>query len=289
MIPAEFRYVRPATLTDALGILRDEPGARPLAGGQSLLTLLKTRVARPAVVVDLGALAELRELRRDDDTVTVGAMVTMATLARETAVRESASILPRTLAHVADVQVRNRGTLGGSLAYGDPAGDLAGAAIAAGASVRLVSADGERVVPVAELYAGPFTTVLEPGELVAEIAVPRHDGARTAYHAIARRPADPTLAGVAVVARFDGDTVTDVRLGLVGLADRPLEAVATAGALRGNPLTPDTVAAAVAALDGEIAPVDSTAGSATYRRAVAPAALERALRDAEMDREMARA
>lgn len=275
MIPAPFRYVRPSTLAQALELLNAEAAACVLAGGQSLLTQLKSRAVTPDLVVDLGALDELREIRSRPGTVTIGAMVTFARLAKNPVVRESVPVLAQTVAHVADVQVRNRGTLGGSLSYADPSGDLAGAVIAAGGTVRLVSADGERELPAEQLYAGPFRTVLAPGELLVDVTMPRHDTAHTAYYAVARRPADPTLAGVALVATVDADRITDIGVGLVGLGDRPLAAAATARALRGQPLGG---AEAGTALADEIAPLPSTAGQAEYRRAVALTALERALR-----------
>lgn len=277
MIPAPFRYVRPSTVTQALELLRDEPGACVLAGGQSLLTQLKSRAVTPDLVVDLGALAELREVRSGSDVVTIGAMVTFATLARLQTVREALPLLAQTVAHIADVQVRNRGTIGGSLAYADPSGDLAGAVIAAGGTVRLVSADGERELPAEQLYSGPFSTVLARDELLLDVTVPRHDAAHTAYYAVARRPADPTLAGVAMVASVDDGLLSDARVGLVGLGDRPLAGVGTARALTGQPLA-TAAAAGSAALAAEIAPLPSPAGDADYRRSVAPAALERALR-----------
>lgn len=283
MIPVDFAYARPGSLADTLAVLDGNPGARLLAGGQSLLTQLKTRTVAPDVVVDIGGLDELRAIRLEDDRLVIGAMVTMASLTRDAAVARAVPILPLVLRHVADVQVRNRGTLGGSLAYADPSGDLAGAAIASGASVRLASSAGEREVPVAELYTGPFRTVLRAGEVLTAVSLPRRDGARASYGAVARRPADPTLAGVAVVADVDGGTVTELAIGLVGLGDRPLPAPRTAAAVRGRPLGDETIAAARAELDAEIAPLDSTAGSADYRRAVAPVALERALREAVGD------
>lgn len=153
------------------------------------------------------------------------------------------------------------------------------AALAAGARVRVAGPAGERELPVAELYPGPFATVLGPGELIAEILVPRRDGDRAAYYPLARRPADLTLAGAAVVAAVDGDgRLTRVGVGLVGLADRPVAATGTAAALEGRVPDADTLAAARAALLAEIAPVDSPVAPAGYRRAIAPVVLERALR-----------
>jgi aerobic carbon-monoxide dehydrogenase medium subunit len=278
VIPAPFDYVRPATLGEALGLLAERPGAKLLAGGQSLLTQLKTRVLTPPLLIDLGGVAELRDLTAGAETLRIGAMVTVADLEAHPEVTAAAPVLGATLRHVADVQVRNRSTLGGTIAYADPGGDLTGAAIAAGARVRVVSAAGERELPVAGLFTGPFTTVLEPGELIAEILVPRRDGDRAAYHPIARRPADPTLAGVAVVAGVDGERLSGVGIGLVGLGDRPLAATATATALEGRTLDAGVMTAAVQALLTEIDPADSPVAPASYRRAVAPVALERALR-----------
>jgi CO/xanthine dehydrogenase FAD-binding subunit len=207
VIPAPFDYVRPATLGEALGLLAERPEAKLLAGGQSLLTQLKTRVLTPPLLIDLGGVAELRDLTAGAETLRIGAMVT-----------------------------------------------------------------------VAGVFTGPFTTVLEPGELIAEILVPRRDGDRAAYHPIARRPADPTLAGVAVVAGVDGERLSGVGIGLVGLGDRPLAATATAAALEGRTLDAGVMTAATQALLTEIDPADSPVAPASYRRAVAPVALERALR-----------
>ena len=279
MIPAPLDYARPATLAEALRLLADRADAKVLAGGQSLLTQLKLRLLTPPLLVDVSGLEELRRISVDADTVRIGAMVTVGELEVHPEIRAAAPVLGVTLRHVADVQVRNRSTLGGTLAYADPGGDMTGAAIAAGAAVRVVGSGGERELPVEELYPGPFTTVLRPGELIAEILVPRRDGDRAAYYPLARRPADPTLAGVAVVAAVDGDgRLGRVGVGLVGLADRPLAGTATAAALEGRVPDAATLAAAGAALLGEIAPGDSPVAPASYRRAIAPVALERALR-----------
>jgi aerobic carbon-monoxide dehydrogenase medium subunit len=279
MIPAPLDYVRPDTVAEALRLLAERPDATPLAGGQSLLTQLKLRTLTPPLLVDISGLPELRQVGVDDRTVRIGAMVTVAELETDPEVRRAAPVLGAALRHVADVQVRNRSTLGGTIAYADPGGDMTGAAIAAGARVRVAGPAGDRELAVEELYTGPFATVLRPGELIAEILVPRRDGDRAAYYPLARRPADPTLAGVAVVASVDGEgRLTRVGVGLVGLSDRPVAATGTAAALEGRVVDAATLAAAKAALLGEIAPLDSPVAPASYRRAVAPVVLERALR-----------
>ena len=215
MIPAPFEYVRAESLAGAIGELAED-GARPLAGGQSLIPLLRLRLAAPSKLVDIGGLEELRGMSRRDGALTLGALVTWNEL-------EAAAAAPAALrqcaAGVGDLQVRNVGTVGGSVAHADPAADLPAVLVALQARIGLRAADGSREVEAAEFFQGPFTTACREDELVAEVAVPDlPPGAGSAYVAIEQPASGFALAGATAVVMPDGTG----RLALTGVADRPL-------------------------------------------------------------------
>jgi carbon-monoxide dehydrogenase medium subunit len=229
MIPGAFDYLRPASVEEALGALGED--AKPLAGGHSLIPLLKLRLARPAVLVDIGRL-DLRGLAGGDGAVRVGALTTHAELERAPELRGPLRALAQAAGSVGDRQVRNLGTVGGSVAHGDPSSDAAAALLALGARFRVRSARGEREVPADEFFLGAFTTALEPDELLVELVLPDPGaGAMSAYVAIEDPASGYPLAGAAALARADGS----VAVGVTGVASRPFRIEgeeALAGALR---------------------------------------------------------
>ena len=182
MIPVSFDYMKPSTVEDAVNALADASDeGKVLAGGQSLLPVLRLRLAAPALLVDLGGLPQLRGIRSDGDTVAIGAMTTHAELAAA-----GIPLLSQAAATVGDRQVRHLGTIGGSLAHADPAGDLPTAAVALDAQMVIANQDGRRIVPASEFFVDIFTTALRPGELLVEVRVPRLDGWGTRYGMIPR-------------------------------------------------------------------------------------------------------
>ena len=241
MYPPSFRYHRPATLQEAIAILQREPEARPLAGGQSLIPAMKLRLMAPTALVDLSRLQELRGISRGGERWHIGAMTTH---------REMEFAGPHLLAEVAhvigDPAVRNRGTIGGSLAHADPAADYPAAILALAATIRAVGPNGERAIPADQFFQGMFTTALMPGELITGIEV-RELGPRWgwAYEKFPHPASGYALVGVAAVIQAEDGAARYVRIGVTGAADSPFRATAVEEALQGKALTPQTVAAAV--------------------------------------------
>ncbi|HUQ42868.1 MAG TPA: xanthine dehydrogenase family protein subunit M [Candidatus Limnocylindria bacterium] len=247
MIPAAFDYARPASIDEALELLAaGDPSIRVLAGGQSIVPLMKLRLARPERLVDVGRLPELRGIRgAEDGGLVIGALTTWATLladARVTSIGALADVLPQ----IGDVQVRNLGTIGGSLVHADPASDIAAPALAL--DVRLVArsaARGERTIPIAELFAGAFMTTLEPDELLTEIHIPRlAPGGASAYVALPQQASGYPIAGVAVVlgARTGGDgPPASIGIGVTGVGDQPYRATAVEEAILAGAVPADAV------------------------------------------------
>jgi carbon-monoxide dehydrogenase medium subunit len=245
MIPAAFDYVRAETVDDALVALAN-PDAKVLAGGMSLLPMMKLRLARPSILVDIGRL-DLRGVGQDGDTIEIAALTTYEELLRQgdglpDALREAA-------ASVGDLQVRNSGTVGGSIAHGDPASDVGAAFVALGGRARLQSAAGTREVPADEFFLGVFTTALQPQELLTAVLIPAvAPGDGSAYASVEDDASGYPLAGAAVHAHVDGGRIDSCTIGLTGVATRPLRAPAVEAAVVAAAGVPDA-AAIVGALE----------------------------------------
>jgi carbon-monoxide dehydrogenase medium subunit len=237
MTPEPFEYVAPATLDEALSALRDlGDEAKVMAGGQSLLSAMKLRLASPRHVVDLGRIRALDDIRDEGEAIAIGALVTYAELKASALLRTRCALLPRAASVVGDVQVRNRGTIGGALAHADPAGDICAAVLALDARLKLVSTRGERWVGAGEFFVGMYTTALAPDEVLAEIRVPAIAGWRCAYLKAARRPSDFALVGVAVRSRIEGRTCADLAMAVTGVSDKVFRARSVETALNGRTL-----------------------------------------------------
>jgi carbon-monoxide dehydrogenase medium subunit len=217
MIPASVEYVRPASLEEALAAL-GEPDAKAIAGGQSLLPAMKLRIARPSLLVDIGGL-ELDGMAMQDDELAIGALTTWDELSRSEALRRPAlAAIGECASSIGDLQVRNRGTIGGGLAHADPASDMPAVMLALGARLTVRSAMGERTIEAAELALGPFTTSLTEGELITEIGIPAQPGGSgSAYVAVEHPASGFALAGAAAHVRPDGTK----RVALTGIAAAP--------------------------------------------------------------------
>lgn len=281
MKPAPFEYHRPASVEEALELLAEHgPDAKPLAGGQSLVPAMNFRLARPAVLVDLNPVAELDYLDAGDGVLRIGAMARQRAAERSTDVARMAPLLTETLPFVAHPQIRNRGTLGGSLAHADPAGEIAAVMLALDATVVLRGRSGERRVGVDGFFTGLFETALEPGELLVEIDVPALD-ARTgcAFTEVARRHGDYALAGVAAVVVLDDQgRCRRTRVSLLGVGEGPVLARRAMKALEGErPGAKVIAAAAGAAAAKDIDPPGDIHASAAYRRHLTGVLVRRAL------------
>jgi aerobic carbon-monoxide dehydrogenase medium subunit len=278
VIPAEFDYVRPGSVDEALAALRDGgEDAKLLAGGHSLLPLMKLRLAAPTLLVDLGGVPGLSGIERSDGGWRIGPMTTHAAMERET----DLGLASKVASTIADPQVRHRGTLGGSLAHGDPASDQLAILLAYEGSVVIRGESGEREVAAAELFQDYLTTAVGEGEVLTEVRLPAMDGYGFGYHKFNRRKEDWAMvaAGALVKKAADG-TCEDVRVGLTHMSSVPLRATAVEAALRGKPLDADSIAAAAEqAAEGTEPPADLNA-SADYKRHLARVLTKRALTDA---------
>ncbi|WP_019806566.1 FAD binding domain-containing protein, partial [Saccharomonospora halophila] len=236
MIPAPFDYVAPSTADDAVRALADAgEDAKILAGGQSLLPVLRLRMAAPTTVIDLTNIGELRGVRDDGDALVIGAMTTHHDVQRDPLIAEHAALLARATETVADPQVRHRGTFGGSLAHADPAGDLPAPALAMDTEMVLRGMDGTRRVPAEEFFADFFTTALAPSEILTEVRVPKFTGWQAHYEKFNRVAQAWSIVGVAATVRTDAGAIAEARVALTNMASVPVRARGVERALVGQP------------------------------------------------------
>lgn len=251
MKAADFAYRRPADLAGALAVLSEE-GAEvaPLAGGQSLMPMMNFRVAQPEMVLDLADVAELRGIREDGDDLWIGAMTRYAELAADPLVAKTAPLIGMALPHIAHAAVRNRGTIGGSVALADPAAEMPALLLAMGARIELRSARAARSVAADEFFLGLYETARAPDELVVAIRIPKAAASRRAgFHELARRHGDYAMAGVAITAGGEtGTGLADPRIAFFGVSDRALRATRAEAVLAGHMAGSEAVQAAIAAL-----------------------------------------
>jgi carbon-monoxide dehydrogenase medium subunit len=269
MYPSRFRYEAPHSLSEALSLLAEGgEDAKVLAGGQSLVPLMKLRFAAPELIVDINNVPGLAYHRQDPDgTLRVGALCRHADLERSTLLAGSQPTMAAAAPLIADPLVRNRGTLVGSLCHADPQGDWASVATALGASIIAQGANGRRSIPVAEFVTGPFENTLAPAEIAVEAVFPAAQGARAGgYLKLERRVGDFATVGVAVAVETSGGVVTRAGIGLTGVGGSTIAATAAAEALTGKPLTSQSIELA-ATLAAEAAnPKTDHRGSAEYKR-----------------------
>jgi carbon-monoxide dehydrogenase medium subunit len=290
MKPAPFEYVAPQSLPDALAAMAAFASRgvdfKLLAGGQSLLPVMNFRLAQPAALIDLNRVAELDFLRTDaDGSLRIGAMTRQRRLERDPQVARHAPLLAEALPWVAHPQIRNRGTLGGSLAHADPAAELPAVTLALDARYRLLSSRGERWLEAKQFFSGLFSTALEAGEILVEIALPRlaQRTQRTgwAFLEVARRHGDYAQVGVAARVTLGEDgRCESARLVYLSVADTPFDAVEAARGLVGQTLTPDVLAAVAVAARSEVEPTGDIHASAAFKRHLAEVVTRRALRTA---------
>jgi carbon-monoxide dehydrogenase medium subunit len=284
MKPAPFRYIAPGTLDEALSALGDYgEEAKALAGGQSLIPTMNFRLAQPGVLVDLNPVAELAYLEpTPDGGLRIGAMVRQRAVERSALVAQRAPLLHATMPHVAHVQIRNRGTIGGSLAHADPAAELPAVAVALNGQMRLQSRRGERWVDAADFYQGLFTTALAPDEIVAEVALPPMP-AQSGWSILelARRRGDFALAGVAALVTLEEGRCRQATLVFFGVGEGPIPAPSASRVLAGEmPTQAAITAAAEAAAEQDLDPSADIHASAGYRRHLAKVLARRALDEA---------
>ncbi|MGJ5068901.1 FAD binding domain-containing protein [Bradyrhizobium oligotrophicum] len=282
MIPGPFDYHRPASVGDAIKLLADlGDDARPLAGGHSLLPMMKLRLATPAHLIDLHGIAGLKGIRRDGDRIVIGAMTTQAELLASTEIGASLPILHETALLIADPQVRYRGTLGGNVANGDPGNDMPALMLALDARYRLEGPNGAREVAAREFYQGAYFTALEPGEILTGVSIPvLPAGHGYAYEKLKRKVGDYATAAAAVVLTMAGGKVASCVIALTNLHETPLLATDAANAVIGTALDDAALKAAATAARAIMQPASDARGPAEYRKHVGGIMVMRALQRA---------
>jgi aerobic carbon-monoxide dehydrogenase medium subunit len=280
MIANSFEYTAPKTLAEALGLLADG-SAKPLSGGMSLIPMMKLRLANPDHLIDLSKLSELNYVREADGAIHIGAGATHYDVETAPLLRSKCPLLVETAENIGDIQVRNRGTIGGSVAHADPAADYPAALQALEAKIVLRNATGERTLSMAEFFLDTFTTALEPGEIVSEIIVPVDDSSTgTSYHKFIQSASGFALVGVAARIRKAGGKIALARIGVTGLSGSSYRALAAENALVGKAGTAEEILAAAALVpDGVEANADLHA-SAEYRKHLAANGAKRAIQAA---------
>ncbi|NGN93461.1 xanthine dehydrogenase family protein subunit M [Nocardioides sp. KC13] len=278
MIPASFDYVAPTTVEEALAALAqygDE--AKIIAGGQSLLPVLRMRLNAPEWVIDLGRIDSLKGVRDEGDSILIGAMTRHCDVATDPLVAEHAALVARATATVADEQVRHRGTFGGALAHADPAGDLGAPALALDAEFVIAGPGGERVVPGSEFFQGLFETAVSEDELLVGVRIPKHTGWTAHYEKFVRVAHQWPICAVGATLKVSGGVIEGAAIGLTNMGATPLRAAGVEQALVGQQATEEVVRnAAALAADGAEPPSDLN-GDADYRRHLVTVLTRRAI------------
>ncbi len=282
MIPGSFSYHRPASVADAVKLLSDlGEDARPLAGGHSLVPMMKLRLATPAHLVDLHGIAALKGIRRDGNNLVIGAMTTQHELLASDDIARSMPILHEAALLIADPQVRYCGTIGGNVANGDPGNDMPALMMTLGATYRLEGPGGARDVAAADFYQGAYFTALEPGEILTSVSVPvPAAGHGYAYEKLKRKVGDYATAAAAVVLTMSGGKVATCSIGLTNVHETPLLATDAAKAVIGTSLDAATLKKAAAAAEAIMVPAADARGPVEYRKHVGGIMVTRALQRA---------
>jgi carbon-monoxide dehydrogenase medium subunit len=278
MIPVQFDYVAPSSVEEALAALAEHgDDAKILAGGQSLLPVLRMRLNAPEVVIDLGRIDTMRGVRDDGDAIVIGAMTPHAVVQSDPLIAEHAGVLHEAVQHLADAQIRHRGTIGGALAHADPAGDVGAPVLALGAQLVIAGSSGTRTVEAEDFFVDLFETAIGDDEILTEIRIPKHTGWGSHYEKFVRVAHQWPIVAIAATVRVDGGTIADARIGLTNMGSTPLRARAVEAALQGQPATEDAVRAAAAhAAEGTNPPSDLN-GDAAYRSHLAEVLTRRAV------------
>lgn len=282
MFPAAFDYRRPVSLDEALGLLAEHgDDAKVMAGGQSLIPLLRLRFAQPALIVDIGRLGSMSGVSRQDGHLRIGALTRHVELERSTELAGAFAILPEAAHWIADPLVRNQGTVGGSICHADPAGDWGSVMLALGADFVASSASGTRVIHAADFFQGPFTTALGANEILTEIRIPVPSGAAgSAYNKLERKVGDFATVAVGVMLELSGGKVARAGIGLTSVGPSNVKATAAEKALTGQDPS-DAVIAEVAKLAAAAAePKDDVRGSAEFKKDVVRVFVQRGLKTA---------
>jgi CO/xanthine dehydrogenase FAD-binding subunit len=262
--PKPFRYVRAKNVKDAIQALSGDENARFIAGGQSIMPMLKLRLMEPSLLVDISELAELKNVAIEADAVIIGSMVRHRDIIENQTIRENLPILSTTAEHIADVQIRNRGTIGGSICEADPSADYLPTLIALEAEVTLESADGERTIRVDDFVTGPYETSIEPGEILTSIKI-RKNTSPFSVEKYATRAADFAVASIAVIADLKKP---EIRIVVGAQETKPLRLKRLEDSLQGRDHSREAISRNVEAISGELEPINDIHGGGEYRREV---------------------
>jgi len=278
MIPANFDYLAPTTVEEAVAALAEHgDDAKILAGGQSLLPVMRMRLNAPEVVIDLNRIDSMRGVRDEGDVIAIGAMTTHSVIEHDPLVEEHALLVHRAVEHLADLQIRHRGTFGGALAHADPAGDLGAPALALGAQFVIAGPSGTRTVGADDFFIDLFETAIGEDEILVEVRLPKHTGWGAHYEKFVRVAHQWPIVAVAATVKVEGGTIAEARVGLTNMGSTPLRARAVEAALVGQPATDEAVrAAAASATEGTNAPSDLN-GDTAYRNHLATVLTRRAV------------
>jgi carbon-monoxide dehydrogenase medium subunit len=267
VIPAAFDYKAPTSIDDALQLLAEGgDDAKIIAGGQSLLPVMKLRLAAPELLIDLAKIDSLKGVRDDGEAIVIGAMTPHFEVVGDPLVAEHASLIARCVETVADPQVRHRGTIGGACAHADPASDIPAPMVALDAEFVIAGPAGQRRVAAADFFQDLFTTALGDDEILVEVRVPKYTGWGSAYEKFVRVQQQWAIAGVAATVRPEADTIAEARLGLTNMGPTPVRARAAEQALAGVAVEPDAVAGALAGIANGTTPPTDINGDPEYRR-----------------------
>ncbi|MXY22974.1 MAG: xanthine dehydrogenase family protein subunit M [Acidobacteria bacterium] len=279
MFAANFDYYRASSVADAGRLLAEHPGAKLLAGGHSLIPLLKLRLAAPSAVIDIGRIAELRGISAGGDGLRIGALTTHAEIAASSDVQQHAAALAEAASQIGDPAVRNRGTIGGNLAHADPASDLPTVLAALGATLSVVGPGGERSIAADGFFQGLMMTALGENEVLTAITVPAAGGAGSAYAKFPHPASRYAVVGAAANVTASNGTCSGASVAVGGLTPAPVRCAGVEGALSGQALTAEAIAAAAEAVAGDVGEdlIGDVFASAEYRKAVASVYVRRAL------------
>ena len=278
MKPPRFSYERPGSVEEAVELIAEaDPQVQLLAGGQSLIPLLNFRLAHPALLVDLNFLNQLSQITEDERWLVLGSMVRLREAEISEVVASACPLLAAALRHVGHLQIRNRGTVGGSIAHADPAAELPALTVGLGGQIVAQSVRGHRVIEALDFFLGPFLTALADDEVITEIRLPKFPGARTAFAEFSRRAGDFALAGVGVCISYDHGSVTKARLGALGVGSTPVRLREAEEALLRRPLSDEAIKSAAIAAGREVEPLEDIHADSQYRRELLAVLLTRSL------------
>lgn len=278
-----FEYACPNTLSEAVALLASHDGdAKALAGGQSLMPMMAFRVAQPSLLVDLRKIADLKGIRISSEGTRLGALTRWRDIQDDKALAKAQPLLAAAIAHVAHYQIRNRGTVGGSLAHADPAAEMPGVAVTCDAEIAVMGKNGARTIKAADFFLGALTTALEPDEIITEVKLPFWPAERRhAFQEFARRRGDFAMSGVALFYDLEkSGKAANAHVGVIGVGDHARRLPTVEAAINGNAIDDAVIAKAAAAASAAVEPNDDIHASAAYRKALTGTLVERALKAA---------